>query len=139
MLIHNHLNISGPTRDIEKIANAFLTSSPFGELYPLPPLERQTVEAIESQRRRAWGTPHDAFRPDVIDIIGHTLAVEFWTTDREPENFIKFLARLYPQLRGVCQFMSDGRAFARSGTMRLQSGKVFTRMYSKPQYEKEYA
>lgn len=137
MLIHNHLNISGPHRDIDKIANAFMNSSPFGELFPLPPLERQTVEAIESQRRRAWGTPHDAFRPWIVDIIGNTLCVEFWTTECEPEPFIRFLARLYPQLTGVCQFMSDGRSLARSGTMKIGGGKVFTRSYTKPM--KEYA
>lgn len=139
MLIHNHLNISGPYRDIDKIATAFMNGTPFADIFPLPSLERQTVEAIESQRRRAWGTPHEAFRPRILDVFDMSVAVEFWTTDREPENFMKFLARLYPQLNGVCQFMSDGRTFARSGTMRIQNGKVFTRMYSKPQYEKEYA
>jgi len=137
MLIHNHLNISGPQDDIDRIASAFIFSSPFGELFPLPPLERQTVEAIESQRIRMWGTPHEAFRCRLVDIIGNTLCVEFWTTDSEPEPFMRFLARLYPKVIGVCQFMSDGRTFARSGTMKIANGKVFTRSYTKPM--KEYA
>jgi hypothetical protein len=137
MLIHNHLNITGPMRDIDEIAMAFMREEPFAKLYPLPPLERQTQYAIEEQRTKAWGTPHDAFRPSIIDVFDHSLAVEFWTTDREPEPFIRFIARLYPQLAGVNQFMSDGRSLARSGTMRIQSGKVFTRSYTQPR--KEYA
>lgn len=137
MLIHNHLNISGPQQDIDMIANAFLHTEPFKKLVPLPTLERQTEYALEQQRLKYYGTPHDAFRPRFVDMVGNTVAIEFWTTDREPEQFIRFLARMYPRVSGVCQYMSDGRTFARSGTMKIGSGKVFIRSYTQP--PKEYA
>lgn len=137
MLIHNHLNITGPHGEIDIIANIFMRGKPFASLYPLPMLERDTVYAVEEQRRKHWGTPHDAYRPQLVDLIGNSVSLEFWTTDAEPEGFIRFLARAYPRILGVCQFMSDGRTLARSGTMKIGSGKVFTRSYTKP--TKEYA
>ena len=77
MLIHNHLNISGPIHDIDAVATAFMNGTPFNDIFRLPPLERQTVEAIESQRLRAWGTPHEAFRPRILDVFDMSVAVEF--------------------------------------------------------------
>lgn len=137
MIIHNHLNITGPVTSINTIADAFITRQPFATLHPLKALERQTVEAIECQREKAWSTPHEAFRSKIIDLFDHSLAVEFWTTNREPEEFIRHLARTHPQISGVCQFMSDGRSLARSGTMKIGAAKVFTRSYINPR--KAYA
>jgi hypothetical protein len=136
----NHLTINGPENEVDKIASSFMWGAPFAALFPLPKLENTRHEAVLDQRRKYWGTPDDAIKPQLHDIISNSATIEFMTTESEPDGFFRFIARLHPMLSGSCQFHLVGHPHIRSGIVRIGSGKTFTRTYSRPKsITKEYA
>ena len=136
MLIINHLNVSGPERDIDKIATAFMWGQPFGELCPVTPRENDRHEGLLDARHKAWGTTSDAIKPEIIDVFPTSAAIEFLTVGTEPDKFVAFLARSYPQVSGVCQFHMQTNPLVRSGIINISGGRTFARNYIA---KKEYA
>lgn len=136
MLILNHLNIAGPMRDIDKIATAFMWGQPFSDLCPIFPRENDRHEGLLDARRKAWGTTDEAMKVNVIDVFSNSAAIEFVTVGSEPDKFLAFLARSYPQVSGVCQFHMQDNPLVRSGIIQIKGSRTFARNYTT---KKEYA
>jgi hypothetical protein len=136
VLILNHLNIAGPMHDIDKIATAFMWGQPFSDLCPVWPRENDRHEGVLDARRKAWGTTDEAMQSQVIDVFPNSAAIEFLTVGTEPDKFIAFLSRSYPQVSGVCQFHMQANPLVRSGIINISGGRTFARNYIA---KKEYA
>lgn len=129
MLILNHLNIAGPMHDIDKIATAFMWGQPFSDLCPVTPRENDRYEGLLHARRQMWGTTSEAIKPEIIDVFPTSAAIEFMTERTEPDKFIAFLSRSYPQVSGVCQFHMRDNPLVRSGIINISGGRTFARNY----------
>jgi hypothetical protein len=139
MLIINHLNVYGPESDIDRIATAFMWGKPFHELCPIWPRENDRHEGLLDARRKQWGTTDEAMKPEIIDVFPTSAAIEFMTVGSEPDRFIDYIARAYPQVSGVCQFHLSGQPHLKSGVIHISGGRTFARTYNKPKASKEYA
>lgn len=139
MLIHNHLNLTGNREDIRIVGDVFLWPRPFNSLVPEPDFEGKQ-EAIKHWRMKHWGVPYEPVDVNIIDAFDHSVSLEFVTVGTEPGQWLRYVARFYPSLSGVCQFMADAHQLHNSGVVRISNGKTFTRTYSKPaDLDKEYA
>lgn len=141
MLITNHLNLVGSVYDIRIVGDAFLFERPFHTLMPEPTFEPHVQhEASKHWRMKNWGVPYEPLNVELIDAFDHSLAIEFTTIGTEPSGLLKYMARQYPSLSGVCQFVADTHSIHNSGVVKLANGKTFARTYSKPNdIYKEYA
>lgn len=135
-LFHNTLTISGPDREVDRIATAFMWGKPFADLVPLTTSENPRHDALLAQRRRLWGTPDEAIKPNLLDVMTCSASIEFITVESEPDAFLASIARQHPAITGTCQFYLQGHPHIRSGIVRISGGKTFARTYTK---QKEYA